>query len=142
MRLWHKELISVLPRQQLVSQWRECCCIIKNISTNGTPNHLLVNKIMNYPFSHLYTYGYLVASEMKRRGYKCEVDRFTHYFTHPHETNIVSIDNLFDGWHNTRYLIQCFYNLQEKYDCGGINSAEWTKILYCHNKYVDFMSLI
>ena len=48
MRLWHKDLITVLPRQQLMAQWRECCCIIKNITEKGTPNHLLVNKIMNY----------------------------------------------------------------------------------------------
>lgn len=23
-------------------------------------------------------------------------------------------------WHNDRYFLQCFYNLQEKHDCGGI----------------------
>lgn len=27
MRLWHKNLITVLPREQLVSQWRECSAI-------------------------------------------------------------------------------------------------------------------
>ena len=41
MRLWHKDLIPYLPKQQLISQWRECCCIAKNIADNGTPNHLL-----------------------------------------------------------------------------------------------------
>lgn len=25
MRLWHKDLIPYLPRQQLLGQWRECC---------------------------------------------------------------------------------------------------------------------
>ena len=39
MRLWHKDLIDVLPRQQLISQWREICCIAKNIAEKGTPNH-------------------------------------------------------------------------------------------------------
>jgi uncharacterized protein (TIGR02328 family) len=32
MRLWHKDLISVLPRQQLLGQWRECCLIARNIA--------------------------------------------------------------------------------------------------------------
>lgn len=27
MRLWHKDLIHYLPRQQLIAQWRECCAI-------------------------------------------------------------------------------------------------------------------
>ena len=31
-------------------------------------------------------------------------------------------------WHNDRYLAQCYYNLQEKYDCGGISEDEWQKI--------------
>ena len=39
MRLWHKDLISVLPRQQLLGQWRECCLIARNIAEKNTPNH-------------------------------------------------------------------------------------------------------
>lgn len=31
-------------------------------------------------------------------------------------------------WHEDRYFIQCYYNLQEKYDCGGINPEDWEKI--------------
>ena len=49
MRCWHKDLISVLPKQQLLGQWRECCLIAKNIAEQGTPNHILVNRIFNYP---------------------------------------------------------------------------------------------
>jgi hypothetical protein len=29
---------------------------------------------------------------------------------------------------NKRYLLQCYYNLQEKYDCGGITEKQWNKI--------------
>lgn len=29
---------------------------------------------------------------------------------------------------NNRYLTQCFFNLQEKYDCGGITDEEWGQI--------------
>lgn len=28
----------------------------------------------------------------------------------------------------TDTLKQCYYNLQEKYDCGGITQVEWQKI--------------
>lgn len=36
--------------------------------------------------------------------------------------------DLFPGWFNKRYLMQCFYNLQEKFDCGMITPQEWEKI--------------
>ena len=127
MRLWHKDLIPVLPRQQLLSQWRECCCIARNIAVNGTPNHLLVNKIMDYPIQHFHLYTCLVADEMEDRGYKCEFERFDKWLridaTYP------PIGEIFKDWHNERYLTQCFFNLQEKYDCGGIPEGEWIQIV-------------
>jgi uncharacterized protein (TIGR02328 family) len=52
LRLWHYSLLPYLPRQQLLSQWRECCCIAKSITEKGTLNHILVNKIMDYPIDH------------------------------------------------------------------------------------------
>lgn len=130
MRLWHKDLIPVLPRQQLLSQWRECCCIAKNIAEKGTPNHLLVNKIMKYPISHFYIYSGKIADEMLKRGYKCNTDNFTKWIP----LRFVGIvTDLFPYWHNKRYFLQCFYNLEEKYDCGGISDEEWDLIVdrYC-----------
>ena len=141
MRLWHKDLIQVLPRQQLLAQWRECCCIARNISVNGTPNHLLVNKIMEYPFEHFVNYCGIVYDEMQRRGYKC--NSWNEYIPYavaewPDEKARNFSETLFDGWHNDRYLYQCFYNLQEKYDCGGITEDEWGKIAaYMENKFLD-----
>ena len=49
MRLWHKDLIPYLPKEQLVSQWRECSSIAGAIIKNGTPNHGLVNYVLDYP---------------------------------------------------------------------------------------------
>lgn len=126
MRLWHKDLVPVLPKKQLVSQWRECCCIARNISVNGTPNHILVNKILNYPIEHFYKYGMLVRSEMLKRGYKCDYNNFTKWFQQL--SSEYEYDDIFTGWHNNRYLRQCYYNLQEKYDCGGITPEEWRLI--------------
>ena len=126
MRLWHKDLIPVLPRQQLLAQWRECCCIAKNIMTKGTPNHILVNKIMDYPIQHFITYTWLVAEEMKRRGYKVDKRKFEQYF----KLQYIIKSDLFPYWHDYRYICQCYYNLQEKYDCGGITEEEWKLIEY------------
>lgn len=47
MRLWHKDLIKVLPKQQFLGQIRELTAICKDIQTKGKTNHILINKIMN-----------------------------------------------------------------------------------------------
>ena len=129
MRLWHKDLISVLPDKQLLGQWRECCCIARNIAVNGSPNHLLVNKIMEYPISHLWKYGYLIMCEMEERGYDCDFDKFEKWFDKPWSFITPDYDELFADWHDKRYLRQCFFNLQEKCDCDGMSYFEYEKIL-------------
>lgn len=131
MRLWHKDLVRVLPRQQLLGQWRECCAIAKNIADNGTPNHILVNKVMDYPLSHLDIYSVVVYDEMKKRGYRPDIGRFTTNYDKCSgicDEKWVAFEDIYPDWHNERYLTQCYYNLQEKYDCGGITEEEWEKI--------------
>ena len=128
MRIWHKSLIPVLPKAQLVAQWRECSAIAGAILKNGTPNHLLVNKVLDYPISHFITYSLKIRVEMTRRGYKTMQsveDKIVSIY--PNYTQI-AYENLFKDWHNERYFEQCFYNLQEKYDCGGLTEEEWKNI--------------
>jgi uncharacterized protein (TIGR02328 family) len=128
MRIWHKELIEVLPRKQLVSQWRECCAIARTVTVTGTPNHMLVNKVMNYPISHFITYAKMINDECIRRGCTIYWNRFERWLPKDYDQTAVSFDELFVGWHNHRYFEQCYYNLQEKFDCGGIDKREWAKI--------------
>ena len=136
-RLWHKDLIPYLPKNQLLGQWRECCCIAKNIADNGTPNHILVNKVLNYPPKHFYTYGLLIYNEMRKRNYKTDMNKFEKYFNGKNgEVQIQSTGQIFKDWHNTRYLKQCLYNLQEKYDCSGISKEEWNKIEIKFKEYI------
>lgn len=127
MRLWHKDLIPYLPRQQLLGQWRECCCIAKNMYEQGTPNHILVNKILDYPDTHFNEYSYHIFAKARNRGYRCSWNNFAKWRLDC--SNNVSISDIFSEWHNERYFWQCFYNLQEKYDCGGITDEEWGVIV-------------
>ena len=127
MRLWHKDLIPVLPRQQLLGQWRECCSIASNIAEKGTPNHILVNRVLEYPLSHFFAYGLLVIREMGKRGYKCDWTKFSENIQYAFES-FPDEKDIFAEWHDDRYLWQCYYNLQEKYDCGGIYEDEWEQI--------------
>ena len=124
MRLWAWQLLPYLPRKQLCSQWRECCCIARNIAVNGTPNHILVNKIMNYPITHFIKYSHMVIDEMNRRGYLCSYDRLSRWISKEYD-DLPDKDELFHDWHNYRYAVQCYFNLQEKADCGGLTEEEW-----------------
>lgn len=128
MRLWSKQLLPYLPRLQLVSQWRECCCIAKNIAEKGTPNHILVNRIMDYPIGHFWIYGAYVAKEMRSHGYKCNFDKFDQYIDTAKYWDFPNFNNLFKDWHDKRYFRQCLNNLEEKAICGGIPAEEWDVI--------------
>ena len=127
MRLWHKDLIPLLPDKQLLAQWRECCCIARNISVNGTPNHLLVNKVLEYPLDQLWSYGNRIYVEMRYRGFSADLDKLAKYFP-GHTQKLSPMSRIWPSWHTPRYLLQCYYNLQEKYDCGGIPEADWERI--------------
>lgn len=135
MRLWHYELIPVLPRSQLISQLRECVAIAKALYEKGTPNHILVNKVINYSYDEFYSYCWLVLDELKKRGYKYRqqtVDKIELYLNgvgNPiNRIRLPKETKLFKGWHNQSYLTQCYFNLQEKRDCGGITEDEWKLI--------------
>ena len=134
MRTWHKDLLPYLPRQHLLAQWRECCAIAKNISLDGIPNHMLVNKISKYPEEHFDLYTYLVISEFVRRGYKCKTERYYQYRAHTPMEIELETSELFTGWHNKRLLRQNMANLQEKYDCGGVTESEWKVLLDGYKK--------
>ena len=134
MRIWHKDLIAVLPDNQLRGQWRECCLIAKGLR-DGTLNHLLVNKVKNYPLWQLLEYGVIVSDEMEHRGMNVNYMAFRRYFPENILDGVEQFYPLFAGWHNDRYLMQCYYNLQEKYDCGGISEDEWQRIeVFMHDR--------
>lgn len=131
MRLWHKDLIPYLPKLQLLSQWRECCAICSNWANKSTPNHILVNKVMNYPIHDFYYYSNLIVSEMLNRGYKVSNKSYKNFHNNYIQIKGINENNnksMFEGWHNERYLKQCLFNLQEKFDCGGIPKDEWKVI--------------
>lgn len=145
MRLWHKNLIPYLPQKQLVAQWRECCAIARNIAVKGTPNHLLVNKILEFPSIHFFIYSSMVVEEMRNRDYKVS-QRSLDNFQKNYDSFKKNYDffkdgrlepnDIFSRWHNDRYLRQCLFNLQEKYDCGGISECCWTKIMDEFGEYL------
>lgn len=128
MRLWHKGLIRVLPREQLVAQWRECSAIAGNIKLKGTPNHILVNKVLNYPYDHFISYCYYLRQEMTKRGYRTMDSVWNKIVSLKEDWKLLSPYEIFTDWHNDTYWTICYYNLKEKWLCGGIRNDDWDKI--------------
>ena len=129
MRAWHKDLIPVLPREQLVAQWRELSAIAGNIITKGTPNHILVNKVINYPMNHFITYAAAVRHEMTKRGYRT-MDKVWDKITSVcnNDYNYLPLNEIYPDWMDDTYYCICYSNLLEKHNCGGISDDDWNKI--------------
>lgn len=126
MKLWHYKLIPVLPNAMLVSQWRECIAI-KRQWEKGTLKHRLVSYVIDNYKELFINYVTDIIQEMSKRNIKYQ-DKYYFEILHfcqssDEETCVVNYPE-----HNDRYLKQCYYNLQEKYDRGIITKEEWQKI--------------
>ena len=142
MRLWHKDLIPFLPKSQLLAQWRELNSIYKK-----QDKHLLINYNYTYSKEHLYTYSMLVISQMIWRGYKIKsYENMNNYFEQGvntfssayYDTHRIDYNNIFIEHHDEDYLVKCFYNLKEKYDCGqnDFSEEQWRAIRNIFGKRV------
>ena len=127
MRLWHIKMLNVLPKEQLVSQWREVSAIAGAIQKNGTPNHILVNFVLDYDYDHLISYAYYLRQEMTKRGYRTMNNVWEKIVSLKSNYNLLPIDEVYKNKMDDLYLTICFYNLYEKFMCGGF--AEIAPIL-------------
>jgi len=121
MRIWHTALISVLPKEQLVAQWRELSAIAGAIQKNGTPNHLLVNFVLDYDYDHFISYAYYLRQEMTKRGYRTMDSVWKKIISLKSNWKLIPFNEIYENKMDTTYLKICYFNLKEKYLCGGIN---------------------
>lgn len=135
MRLWHYDLVHVLPDKMLISQWRECIAI-KRQWEKDTLKHPLVSYVKNYNKQYFLNYVYRVIEEMKKRNIRYQKKFSQEIRDFCFSDDFVSSSSVYKE-HNDRYFIQCFYNLQEKADRGIISKEEWITIFeYVGDNYV------
>ena len=132
MRLWHYELLPYLPDLQFKGQLREIVAIMHDWRDKGETNHLLVNKVMEYPKGNLTSYFLIYDIEYQKRylkGYELIEKEFVE-FSKPDHFTITP----FKGWHNKEYLRVCMANLYEKHIFGigksRITDEEWAKLCW------------
>lgn len=123
MRLWHQDLIKVLPRQQLLGQHRECAALR---GKGWLKPHSVINYIFKYDLATLFAYHQLIMEEMTRRGYKVD-DNWQNIAYRgkicPPICNIlpIKVNGLVYPEHNDSYLRECIENLRSKnIELGGL----------------------
>ena len=116
MRLWHEQLIPLLPKNQLLGQHRECCALRGN---GWMKKHRTVDYVFLYSPYNLFTYHSLVMDEMEKRGYKVSIEwRDKNYRGKTAEKYYDLEEKVIESpiykEHNAEYLIECIENLQRK----------------------------
>lgn len=128
MRLWHNKLLPYLPDAQFKGQLRELIAIMHQWRDKGATNHLLINKVMEYPKGRLSSYFWLYREEYIRRYKKPFSDKITDEFFRFAEGDYFT-RKPFKNWHNKEYLRVCMANLYEKHFFGvgksRITDEEW-----------------
>lgn len=128
MRLWHKDLIQVLPREQLIAQWRELSAIAGAIQKKGTPNHILVNFVLDYDYDNFISYAAEVREEIAARGYKTMNSVWEKIINLKPDWERLSYNEIYKNKMDETYFKICYYNLLEKYICGGISKKDYDNI--------------
>lgn len=118
MRLWHEELLSKLPRQQLLGQHRECAAL--RGKGWGKP-HSVINYIFKYDIEKLYDYHIKVMEEMMSRGYNVTEEwlelnyrgKSLGFDDSIKSTNRKYSKNVYSE-HDDEYYVECIENLRQK----------------------------
>ena len=82
---------------------------------------------MNYNKRLFVNYTLLVVQEMNNRDIKWKSEYWDEIVDFCWDKKWIRYSIMYNE-HNDRYLKQCYYNLQEKYDRGIITKEEWQKI--------------
>lgn len=83
---------------------------------------------MDYDLDHFITYAKLVRDEMTERGYRTMDSVWNKIVAVKPDWKKIDIALLYYDWMDAEYMDICFYNLLEKYRCGGISQEDFDKI--------------
>ena len=129
MRLWPYKLLPYLPDAQFKGQLRELVAIMHDWRDKGKTNHLLINRVMEYPKNDLVRYFLEYEIEYHKR-YGKWLEKYSKEFVAFNDNG--KNNAIFEGWHNKEYLRVCMANLYEKHIFGigksRITDEEWARL--------------
>lgn len=139
MRIWHYSLLPYLPELQFKGQLRELMAIMRDWRDKGQTNHILINRVTEYPKSDLVSYFVAYEVEFFARYGVQHMDKLDQF------TEFLGSERLkfppFVGWHDRDYLRVCMANLYEKHKFGlgksRITDKEWSVLLDGYKKITN-----
>lgn len=134
MRLWHYKLLPYLPEHQFRGQLRELVAILHTWRDKGQTNHILINRVMEYPKADFYGYFLEYAFRYQQR-YNDNLPKHSEEFRK--FGNNEWTNEPYQGWHDKEYLRICMANLYEKHLGRGksrITDAEWERLMQGYKK--------
>ena len=139
MRIWDYRLLPYLSDLQFRGQLRELTAIMRDWRDKGTTNHLLINRVMDYPKGDLTSYFLLYDIEYGNRYHKQHCKLATEFVKFSKGDNFTV--EPFKGWHNKEYLRVCMANLYEKHFFGigksRITGEEWQRLCEGYKKITN-----
>lgn len=132
MRIWHTDLLPYLPDLQFKGQLRELVAIMHDWRDKGKTNHILINRVMDYPKNDLASYMWLYCEEHgKRYNLDCKESLLREFIDFADGGKFNPYP--FKDWHNKEYLRVCMANLYEKHIFGigksRITDEDWQILL-------------
>lgn len=129
---------GVLPSLQELSEWRELIAIKRKIDKCGSPQHRLVNAVLDYNIVDFKNYTRLVYDSMCEHGYSVNINLLNEIL----EWKCDLFNNErkpcdYDGWLDGLWLETSIYNLQEKAIVGIVPYDEWLKIVDGYEDVMD-----
>ena len=133
MRIWDVRLLKFLPDLQFKGQLREMMLIMRDWRDKGRTNHLLINKVMEYPKNDFVRYFIEYEKEYYARYGKRLDKQWKEFDNFSEDENDNKGKGIFKDWHNKEYLRICMSNLFEKHKYGvgksRISDTEWQTLL-------------
>lgn len=122
MRLWHEMMLPYIPKQQLLSQHRECCALR---GLGWGKKHSIVNYVFEHNYLMLFRYHKKVIKEIQKRGianiapewldplYRGKIIGYVNINDLPNiDKNDIENNSYLE--HNSFYLLACISNLENK----------------------------
>ena len=133
MRLFHYAMLPYLPDLQFKGQLREVVAIMSSWRDTGKTNHLLINRVMEYPKNDLWIYFIKYHAEYRKRyGKPIKNEIYQEFAKFPDCEGTGEFRQPFPDWHNREYLRVCMANLYEKHIFGigksRITDEEWARL--------------
>lgn len=147
MRLWHYEMISILPKNILIKLWHDCEAIGSNLERKGTTGDVKCDRILDFHRGEFEAYCTRIHNTMIFR--RCKINnklgqllfaRIKDNADKFHPSDIVTV-GVYKNWHDLDYFDLCYKLIKELHDCNVVKDDDWFEFNDdYHHERIEYVS--